>query len=197
MNTKSFSTPAIVLKRKNLSETDRLVTLLTRQQGKLVCIAKGARQMKSTKRAYLEPGNYIVALFINTKSLPLLTQAKLIDDFAQSKKELKSIRQLTQVLEIVDRLFAEGEEDEQLFDEVLAIIKLINLSPAMPASRQESERTPSSAVAKAEKNVVSEVKKRLQSLVAKLGYPTVNGSLLDQVAQLSDRPMRSWEYLRV
>ena len=55
MTTKSITTEAIVLKRRNSGEVDRLVTLITQDKGKLQCIAKGVRKMTSSKRAFLEP----------------------------------------------------------------------------------------------------------------------------------------------
>ncbi|MEN8253634.1 MAG: DNA repair protein RecO [Patescibacteria group bacterium] len=182
---RSFSTPAIILKRSNVGETDRVLTLLTRKRGKLVCIAKGVRKMGSSKRAYLEPGNYVDAFLIKTKSMPLLTQAKLINQFSDGNSNLKKIRQLTQVLEIVDRLFVEGEEELELFEQVREILNL--LSSPSPETGGTSRYTK-----------IGEIKSKLQNIISQLGYHSSNGlSLLDHVAELSDKPMRSWEYLRV
>ncbi len=176
---RSFSTLSIVVKRKNVGETDRIVTLLTESQGKLVCVAKGARKMNSSKRALLEPGCLIKAFLIKTKSMPLLTQAELINDFTQAKQSLPQIRKLTQVLEIVDRLFTEGEEDSQLFSQVVEILTDLN-------------RTRHSS---------SLIKEKLNSIITALGYQSLQDSqysnYLDYVASLSERPMRSFEYLTI
>jgi len=104
-----------------VGELDRIVTLFTPQKGKLVCVAKGVRKMNSSQRAYLEPGNYISVMMIETKSLPLLTQTRLINDFSQTKKSLTSLKKLTEVLEIIDQLFPEGVEEESLFAQVVSI----------------------------------------------------------------------------
>lgn len=178
--TRSSSTPAIILKRLNTGETDRIVTLLTPDQGKLVCVAKGSRKMTSTKRAYLEPGNLITAYLIQTKSLPLLTQAKLIADHAHCKQSLVKMRQLSQVLEIADRLFAEGVAEPELYHQLLHILK--NLS--QPDSHLGS------------------VKQQLSELVAQFGFSQISDhqpdqSLLDLVATISEKPMRSWDYLTI
>ncbi|HOI05010.1 MAG TPA: DNA repair protein RecO, partial [Candidatus Woesebacteria bacterium] len=77
---RTFSSQAIVLKRRAMGETDRLLTLLTQDRGKLVVLAKGARRLTSSNRANLEPGNLIQAFFIETKSLTLLTQSRLLFD---------------------------------------------------------------------------------------------------------------------
>jgi DNA repair protein RecO (recombination protein O) len=86
----SFTTTAIVLKRVSVGETDRIVNLLTQDFGKISVVAKGVRKMSSSKRASLEPGNIIRAFCIQTKSLPILTQATLIDDCSEMKKDLSA-----------------------------------------------------------------------------------------------------------
>lgn len=176
---RSFSTQAIVVKRHSTGETDRIVTLLTESHGKLVCVAKGARKLNSSKRPLLEPGCLIQAFLVNTKSLPLLTQARLIENWTQSRADLPRIKRLVQILEIVDRLFTENEEDNQLFLEVREIIRELNLP--QPASKK--------------------IGTRLNSIITSLGYQSLQDSphenFLDYVANLSDRPMKSWQFLTV
>lgn len=173
MAQRSFNTQAIIIKRRNLGETDRLVTLLTKKRGKLTCIAKGARRMRSSKRALLEPGTLIQAFLIETKSMPLLTQAKLIAEHNNCRESLPKIRQLNQVLEIIDRLFVEEEESE-LFDQVIAIIDKLNTGQTAKVSFQ------------------------LKQIITQLGFQVPEGqSILDSVAEISERPMKSWEYLKL
>ena len=66
---KNFNVNGIILKRNKVGETDRVVTLLTQDYGKLVAVAKGVRKLTSSKRAALEPGNLVRAYFVKTKSL--------------------------------------------------------------------------------------------------------------------------------
>ena len=42
-----YRTRAVVLKSINLSDSDRLVTFLTENYGKVKCVAKGARKIKN------------------------------------------------------------------------------------------------------------------------------------------------------
>ena len=50
----TYQADAIVLRRLDYGETDRIVTLLTREYGKLGAIAKGARKGKSKVGAALD-----------------------------------------------------------------------------------------------------------------------------------------------
>lgn len=179
MSGKSFTTEALVLKRVNVGEVDRVVTLFTPARGKLVCVAKGVRKMKSSQRAALEPGNYISSLFIETKSLPILTQTRLIDDFADSKKNLVSIKKLAEILEIVDQLFPEGAEEEVLFTKVVGILRLLNSPNAS----------------------FTQIQEQLIEVVAQLGYQEMSEtpytSILEYVSSVAERPMHSYDYLTV
>lgn len=169
----------MVLSQKSIGETDRVVRLLSRERGKITVIAKGARKMKSSKRAFLEAGNVIIAYGVVTKSLPLLTQAKLIEDCADIWTNLDKIRQLSQFLEILDRLFVEEELAPEVFEFILE-------------SRNEIVSTE-----KTKKTIV----KRLEALIVHLGYQplkdTQHSSILDYVSELSDRPMKSWKFLKI
>lgn len=174
---KSSSVEAVVLKRSSVGETDRVVTLLTRSSGKLVCIAKGARSITSSKRAYLEPGNHIKVQLITAKGMPILTQATLIDDCHEIHAQLPKIRQLLQVLEMIEALFVEEQGDEFLFDEILKI--RAEIVQAGPTSGRVVER--------------------LEHLIEELGYQpfseTKYNTLAEYVSVLANKPMKSWEYL--
>lgn len=175
---RSYNTPAIILKRSNIGETDRILTLLTKEKGKITVIAKGCRKMSSTKRGYLELGNHIDAFLIPTKSMHLLTQARLVEDFVQIKQTLKGIKKLFQVLEIIDTLLIEEENPDQ-FDEVREMIYFLNKHP--------ENFTP--------------VQKRLETLIASLGFQhredTTYQSVLEYVSAVAERPMHSYDYLTV
>lgn len=174
---KSSTTLAIVLNRRNFGEADRIITLLTAQQGKLSVIAKGSRKLSSTKRAFLEPGNLIRCQLISTKGMPILAQAQVEAEYALAKQSLPRLRQLSQVLEIVDRMFVEGEEDHLLFKEIISILELLNQVNSQ----------------------AGQIKHKLAYILSELGYHTLgeSKSLLQLVEEASDKPMRSWQYLAV
>jgi hypothetical protein len=50
---------------------------------------------------------------IETKSLPILTQSKLIKEAESVRQSLTGISQLSQILEIFDRLFVENYIEEE------------------------------------------------------------------------------------
>ena len=176
---KSFTISGIVLKWRNFSETDRILTILTKEMGKISCIAKGVRKINSKSRAILESGNFVKVFFIRTKGMPILTQSKLINACSLARSDLGKIRRLTQFLEILDKLFVEEELDSILFDQIISIRSLILK----------------------EKCSAKELKNNLSDLIIKLGFQdprlTKYNSILDYVSSISQLPMKSFEYLKV
>jgi DNA repair protein RecO (recombination protein O) len=57
------STPAIVLRARDYAESDRIVTLLTRDFGKLSGIAKGAKASRRRFERKLEPFSHVMLFF--------------------------------------------------------------------------------------------------------------------------------------
>jgi len=180
---RTFSSQAIVLKRRAMGETDRLLTLLTQDRGKLVVLAKGARRLTSSNRANLEPGNLIQAFFIETKGLALLTQSRLLFDTCRiyqnlpQEQALKKISHIQQILEIFDRLFVEEFIDEGAFDLAKQIEHLV-LN---------------------EQNQAGKIKTRLNQLLVLLGYQDIKDtqyqSIQDYVAEISEQKMKSFDFL--
>ena len=175
----SFKTVAIVLKRVNVGETDRIVTLLSQDQGKLVCVAKGIRKLKSSNRANLEPGNLVEVFLVKTKGPPILSQSKLLQDSTSIRHSLTSISQLSQILEIFDRLLVEDFIDEETSNLTFAIHQEL-FSP--------NKRN-------------SKIKALLRSLMQNLGYQdpqqTSHANILDYVAEITEKKMKSYEFLKV
>lgn len=168
----------IVLKRSDVGEKDQIITILTMEKGKIAVIAKGVRSLTSSKRASLEPGTHIKGLLQLSKSLPILTQAATLAPTDYAVGSLVRIRQLSQFLEIMDRLFVEEELDEETFAHLLYLQQLIC----------------------AQKIEVPAIKQSFQELLERLGFSEPDSqpaSIMAFVAELTDKPMCSFDYLVV
>jgi DNA repair protein RecO len=179
IKSKTFITQGIVVKRANTGESDRVVTFITQDFGKLVGIAKGVRSLKSSKRAHLEPGNVVKIFGVKTKSMPLITQATLIEGVdLKMRSSLSNIRSLSQILEIFDRLFAEQDEDQPAY--VLAL----KIRDTIIKNRSHKLIQP-----------------MLSELIERMGYQSFDDvphqSILDYVAEITEKEMKSFEYLRI
>jgi len=68
----------VVLRTQKLGEADRIITLLTRQNGRVRAVAKGVRRTKSRFGARLEPFTHVDVMIHPGRSLDVITQAEVI-----------------------------------------------------------------------------------------------------------------------
>jgi DNA repair protein RecO (recombination protein O) len=68
----------VVLRTQKLGEADRIITLLTRHNGRVRAVAKGIRRTKSRFGARLEPFTHVDVMIHNGRSLDIITQAEVI-----------------------------------------------------------------------------------------------------------------------
>ncbi|MEB0015130.1 DNA repair protein RecO, partial [Glaciimonas sp. Cout2] len=72
---------AVVLRTHKLGEADRIVTMLTRQHGKVRAVAKGVRRTASKFGARLEPFMVADVQLYEGRSLDIVTQAESIGSY--------------------------------------------------------------------------------------------------------------------
>ncbi len=107
---------AFVLKKVNYSETDRVVTLLTKNKGKMPFIAKGVRRPKSKKRGHLEIFNLIeFSGSIKNGKMGYLSEVTTVRSFPSIKTSLGKIALAYYFMEVVGRVSQHEDASEDLF----------------------------------------------------------------------------------
>lgn len=119
-----YKTQAVVLRGIKLSEKDKLVTFLTRDYGKIKCVAKGARRLKSRYGAALEPLSHISMVYFGKQNQELfsLNQCDIIHSFQSIREDYQKFYSAIYYLELVDMLLAEAHPEPGIFDLLLAIL---------------------------------------------------------------------------
>lgn len=115
---------AIVLRMADFSESSRVVTLFTREFGKLAVVAKGARRLKSAFEAALDLLSVCNIVFIRKSSagLDILTEAKLAKRFKPRAGDLNSLYAGYYVAELLEALSEEYDAHPLLFDQAVAAL---------------------------------------------------------------------------
>jgi len=111
-----YRTEAIVLRRTDFGEADRLLTAYTPRRGKLKLIAKGARKPSSRKSGHVELfalGQFMVAV---GRELDIVTQAETLNPFLPLREDLLRTTYAYYVAELADAFTAERDENQLLFD---------------------------------------------------------------------------------
>jgi DNA repair protein RecO (recombination protein O) len=111
-----YRTEAIVLRRTNFGEADRLLTVFTPERGKLKLIAKGARKPTSRKSGHVELFSYGQFLVAVGRDLDIVTQAETLEPFLPLREDLLRTTYAYYVAELADAFTAERDENRPLFD---------------------------------------------------------------------------------
>jgi DNA repair protein RecO (recombination protein O) len=109
---------AIVIRTVEFSETSLVVTLFTREFGKIGALAKGARRLKSPFESALDllAVCRIVFLHKSSDALDLLTEAKLQRRFRPAGRDLSGLYAGYYVAELLGELTDEDDPHPELFD---------------------------------------------------------------------------------
>lgn len=110
-----FKTEGIILKRRNFGEADRILTMFTKDFGKVVALAKGVRRPRSKKAGHLELGTWCKVFIAKGKSLDLLTEVETIKSFDITKLDHAKSSKICHLLELVESLTPEHQKNYQVF----------------------------------------------------------------------------------
>jgi DNA repair protein RecO (recombination protein O) len=111
-----YRTEAIVLRRTDFGEADRLLTVFTPKRGKLRLVAKGARKPTSRKSGHVELFSYGQFLVAVGRDLDIVTQAETLEAFLPLREDLLRTTYAYYVAELSDAFTAERDENRPLFD---------------------------------------------------------------------------------
>ncbi len=114
-------TEAVVLRGLDYGETSRIVTLFTRDQGKLSVMAKGARRTKSPFGSTLQPMAYtqVVYYYKPTRTLQTLTESSHVTAFHRLHRSLDKITIGLRIVELLDGLMEDENPQPAVFELLL------------------------------------------------------------------------------
>lgn len=138
-----YRVEAIILKRTDVGEADRLLTMFTPDRGKLRAVAKGARKPSSRKTGHVELFNHASLLIAVGRELDVVTQADTVETYLRLRGSLDRLGYAYYFAELVDRFTEEGEENRALYDLILRAFQRLERAaagPGAPVSRAEQEQ---------------------------------------------------------
>lgn len=119
---RSYRTEAIVLRRTEHGEADRIVTFFTPEYGKLKAVAKGVRKPKSKLAGLVEMFTHSSLQMARGHGLDVVSQGEAIHPFLPLKTDLQRSSCAFYVVELVNRFTMEHQENEQLFHLLLTAL---------------------------------------------------------------------------
>jgi DNA repair protein RecO (recombination protein O) len=132
---KIIKTEAVVLSKLNYGDSSSIVTLFTKEYGKLSAMLKGGRNPKSKLSLIVDPINYLEVIFYNNPSrdLQILSSADIKAHFPKIKDDLDKLKYAHSVIELVKNLSVEHEVNKKLFSGIIRILELMGEGKENPA----------------------------------------------------------------
>lgn len=125
----TYKVDALILKKRNYYEADRLITVFGRGTGKAQLRARGVRKVKSKLAGHLETFSRTHLVVAKTKGIDLITQANIQEPFIHIRTELPRMSEAFYALELLDKVTPEGFKDSRLFDFVITYLRELDLAP--------------------------------------------------------------------
>lgn len=131
----------IVLRAVDYGESDRVVTLLTRERGKVSAFARGARASRRRFGGALEPFTLVRAETRSRAGSDLLglESVSALRAFGGIRGDLARIACAGYAAELARELVRDHEPHDALFDLLLAYLGLLDAGPARPAALRAFE----------------------------------------------------------
>ena len=130
-----LQTEAIVLKKVDFSESSLVLTLFSRNQGKIRALAKGGRRIKGPFESALDLMAHILVTYIPKRgdALDLLTESKLVRRFRPTGENFGGMYAGFYLIELLNEMTIEQEPMPELFDRaVMALSQLMTGKSVMP-----------------------------------------------------------------
>lgn len=119
----SFQVDGIIVKRINFGEKDKILTVITRDNGKIKMLAKGVRRINSRRAGNVELFNFARLHLAVGRTFNILTEAKLLETFPSLRKDLKKSAAAFYFSELVERFVPEDQENRAIFTTLLSALR--------------------------------------------------------------------------
>ena len=130
-----YADDALVLGTLDYGEADRVVTLLTREHGKLTAFAAGARKSKRRFAGALEPYMRLRVQLVETRgSTVRLDSADIEAGYYRARADLPLIARALYAVELCRELTRDHEPHPELFDLLEGYLRQLDAQEAGPTS---------------------------------------------------------------
>jgi DNA repair protein RecO (recombination protein O) len=122
----------IVLRSFPFGEADKVVVLLSPNNGKLRTVAKGIRKTKSRFGGRLETFSHVDLVLYEGRNLDTITQVEMIEPFHALRADLDRVMMATAMIEVADAVAQENESSVRLFLLLQRGLRTLDAGPAHP-----------------------------------------------------------------
>ncbi len=123
---KLYKAEGIILSRRNTGETDRILTVFTKEFGKVRAIAKGIRRVTSRRAPHLEIFTRVILMLHRGTTLDSVTEVTTLDAFEDIRTDLERVSLAYLYCELVSVLLADRQEHPDIYDLLVTALTTLN-----------------------------------------------------------------------
>ena len=121
-----YNAEAIVIRTRDFDDADKILTLLTREEGKVTAIAKGARRPRGRFAAGAQIFTQIKASLYHGRNMDTLSQVDIVESFRHLREDLERMAYGSYVCELMDEMVKEKQRYESTYLLLLTTLHLLN-----------------------------------------------------------------------
>ncbi|SMO40621.1 DNA repair protein RecO [Fodinibius sediminis] len=111
-------TEAIIFRAVDYQESSKIVTMFTREHGKIALMVRGAKKPKSKFSGLIEVGNLldVVYYYKGSRSVQILSEASYSEKTWSVRTDFEKMATMTSAVELISQLLHDNEVNKPLFD---------------------------------------------------------------------------------
>jgi DNA repair protein RecO (recombination protein O) len=125
---RSYKTSAVILRGRTYGEADRILTLFTKERGKMDAIAKGARRTKSHLGGRLEFGNEVLLGMHRGRNLDVVVSADIEQAHWQYLVQPERFAAANMIVEMIDAFCEPDLAQPEVYGLLTAALRAIGQS---------------------------------------------------------------------
>lgn len=122
----TYREEGIVIRKKDFGEADKILTLYTRDRGRLTAFAPGARKVTSRKASATELFTHGIYFFSEGKNMDVITESEVLNSFYPLRDDLQKAALAFYLAELLDFLLPEGQSNYPIYRLFLESVSLLS-----------------------------------------------------------------------
>ena len=123
-----YRVTAIILRRSSVGEADKILTIFSKNIGKLRVIAKGIRKISSRRGPHVDLFNEVTMMLHHGKAMDIVTEVTTIRTYRTGLSTWIRMRAAYLVVEVVDKLIPEHVEHQDIYTKLHQVFESIETS---------------------------------------------------------------------
>ena len=127
-------TKAIIFKSVDYQESSKVVTMFTREHGKIALMVRSAKKPKSKFSGLIEIGNIldVVYYYKSSRSVQFLSEASYATKNRNLRNNFEKMATMTSAIELISQLLHDNEVNKPLFDFTEKMLSWLNETDIHP-----------------------------------------------------------------